>query len=160
MDLADIRFLFGYDRWATQRILAMLPGIDDDVWTADDAVGSRGLGTILVHMLGAQQRWRHAISRTGEAPYPEGAPLPTVEELGEAWAEEWSEIDEFLDHLDGDLLAYRHQGIAIWQMLAHVVNHGTQHRSELARYLTDLGHSPGELDLLDAPRLPDPAVEG
>ena len=60
MDLADIRFLFGYDRWATQRILAMLPGIDDDVWTADDAVGSRGLGTILVHMLGAQQRWRHA----------------------------------------------------------------------------------------------------
>jgi uncharacterized damage-inducible protein DinB len=34
----------------------------------------------------------------------------------------------------------------VWQTLVHVVNHGTQHRSEVAAFLTSYGSSPGELD--------------
>lgn len=44
----------------------------------------------------------------------------------------------------------------LWFILAHGVIHGTLHRSEMARYLTECGHSPGDLDLLFAlePRWP------
>jgi uncharacterized damage-inducible protein DinB len=45
-----------------------------------------------------------------------------------------------------------------WLILMHLLNHATQHRTEMARYLTDRGHSPGDLDLLDAPELPPPVV--
>ena len=80
--------------------------------------------------------------------------------------EDLASIDRFSADEDARLLAYVRSlddaslaeplalsdGLSVprWLIVAHVVNHGTQHRSELARFFTDRGHSPGELDLLDA----------
>jgi uncharacterized damage-inducible protein DinB len=150
MNIDDIRFLFGYDRWATERVLAALEGIPSEVWSAGEVVGERGLGSILIHQLGATQRWRHAIQRLdSEPPHPEEEPLLSVDELRRRWTGEWVAVDAWLPTLDDAFLAYVHEGEAVWQMLAHVVNHGTQHRSEAAVLMTDAGHSPGDLDMID-----------
>jgi uncharacterized damage-inducible protein DinB len=34
----------------------------------------------------------------------------------------------------------------LWRCLVHVVNHGTQHRSDAAVMLTNFGQSPGGID--------------
>jgi uncharacterized damage-inducible protein DinB len=149
MQVDDIRWLFQYDRWATRRVLTVLDGLDPEAWTRANAVGDRGLGGILVHHLGASQRWRHGIQRDGIEPEPELEPLPSIDELRARWMAEWEAVDAWLPTLDDDFLAYVHEGVAIWQMLAHVVNHGTQHRSEAAALLTDAGHGPGDLDMID-----------
>lgn len=149
MQADEIRFLFAYDRWATQRVLTVLDGLDAAVWTRTHVVDERGLGSILVHHLGASQRWRHAFQQTGESPEPERGPLLTIPQLREAWAEEWAVVDAWLPAVSDGFVGYVHDGVPVWQMLVHVVNHGTQHRAEAAALLTAEGRSPGELDLMN-----------
>jgi uncharacterized damage-inducible protein DinB len=144
----DIRWLFAYDRWATAKVLAVLDGLDDATWTATQVVDERGLGGILVHHLGATQRWRHGLMEDGLTPRPEREPLPTTAALVAAWASESPAIETWLAGLDDAWLAREDDGVAFWQMLAHVVNHGTQHRSEAAAILTQAGRSPGDLDMI------------
>lgn len=149
MQLPDIRFLFGFDRWATIRVLDASVGVDPTTWSSPNAIGERGLGGILAHALGAHQRWRHGLSGSTEAPRPELEPVPTIDGLRATWVNEWQALDSWLDSLDDASLETVDEGVTWWQMLAHVVNHGTQHRAEAAALLTAAGHSPGDLDMID-----------
>jgi uncharacterized damage-inducible protein DinB len=148
VNVADIRFLLGYDRWATRKVLDAMARVPDDTWGATGVVGDRGLGGIVVHQLGAHQRWRNALAQSGLEPEPEREPLPSAAALVDAWELEWATLDAWLESVTDDWLQYRHEGVALWQMLAHLVNHGTQHRAEAAAILTSIGLSPGELDMI------------
>ncbi len=151
MNANEIRFLYAYDRWATGRLLDVLDGTEPQLWTGTGVVGERGLGEILVHQLGAAGRWRIGFESRGadEGPRPEGEPLPSIAELRERWHAEWQAVDRWLANLSDEFAAYEFDGVPVWQLLVHVVNHGTQHRSEAALLLTAAGHSPGDLDLVD-----------
>ena len=151
MQADEIRALFAYDRWATRRVIAQLDGLSPDAWSRPSMVGDRGLGGILVHHLGASQRWRVSFASRGaeDGPSPEREPLPTAAALVARWDAEWEVVDAWLATVDDTFVGYEFDGVPVWQMLVHVVNHGTQHRAEAAALLTAEGWSPGELDLVD-----------
>jgi uncharacterized damage-inducible protein DinB len=151
MKADEVRFLHAYDRWATVRVLHALDGLDPGTWERTNVVDERGLGGILVHHLGAAQRWRIAFETRGEGegPSPEDEPLPTIDELRRRWQDEWAATDAWLATLTDEFGSYAFEGIPVWQMMVHVINHGTQHRSEAAALLTAEGRSPGQLDLID-----------
>lgn len=149
MNIDDIRYLFAFDRWATGNILAVLDGVDRTTWSATHVVDERGLGGILVHQLGATQRWRHGLAEDGLTLSPEREPLPTPADLVAAFEAELSALEAWLATLDDAFVSREDEGVPFWQVLAHVVNHGTQHRAEAAALLTLAGRSPGDLDMID-----------
>ena len=147
----DIRYLFAYDRWATRRILSVIDGVPAETWGATGVVGDRGLGSILVHQLGAHMRWRLGLEGDDAAAgtaRPEREPLPSPDAVARRWAQEWDAMEAFLDGLTDEFLVRTDDGVPFWQMLVHLANHGTQHRSEAAVLLTDAGRSPGDLDMI------------
>ena len=115
-------------------------------------VGDRGLGAILVHQLGAHQRWRLGLGGDDEAAAaarPERQPLPSpAGPRGGVGASSGTRSTPGSTRSTTRGSSERDEDIPFWQMLAHVVNHGTQHRSEAASLLTAAGRSPGDLDMI------------
>jgi len=147
--IEEMREVWDYSFWATGKILAAANGLSPEEFSAP-APGGRSLQEVLVHMLNAERGWRIGFETETRVAGLEMSDFPTTEPLAERWQVEEANMRAFLAALDDDGL-YRPfiEGRPLWKFLLHVANHGTQHRSEAALLLTDLGRSPGDLDFLD-----------
>ncbi len=159
MNRETIDLLFDYSRWANGRILAATQGLSEEQYIA--VVSGLSMGSVrgtLVHMLAAVHIWRQRCLE-GQSPTSllSGDELPTFAVLRERWVEEEVAWRDGLARL-GDVslrerLTYRTTNgtpmeETLWKILVHLVNHGTQHRAEVAVALTAFGRSPGDVDLI------------
>lgn len=159
MNKKDIQVLFDYNRWCNARILGTAATLSDEQFLAPDTFPHGGLRATLVHALYTEWVWRMRWQGTPpDYRYPlKPEEFPTLAALKSRWMEEETLLMEFVAGLaEGQLnseLEYtsteggRHKRV-LWETMAHLVNHGTQHRTEAAAMLTDLGHSPGDIDLI------------
>lgn len=156
MRIADIQSLYGYTWWANARILATAAPLSPEQF-ATAALGHINLRATLVHMIEAQEIWLSRWQgRSGQA-LEISSDSATLASIRAAWHQQEAQIAAYLATLsDADLdrtISFVNRNgttgtFILWQMMVQVINHGTQHRSELAELLTQLGHSPGNLDYI------------
>ncbi len=158
MHANDLRILHDYNYWANARVLGAAALVGQDQLIAPAGVGHGSLRGTLVHILSAEWGWRQ---RCQEGVSPgvmlSERDLPTLAAIQDLWRAEEHAMRTFLAGLDdADMarsVAYTTtRGVpyenTLWHLLAHVVNHGTQHRAEAAVLLTGYGRSPGDLDFI------------
>jgi uncharacterized damage-inducible protein DinB len=157
MNKDDIALLFRYDRWAWERVLAQVEHLSTEQYLALAPVPHGSLRGTLVHALSAKYVWRNRW--LGEPPTAglNEIDLPTFDGLQVRWEAEARALDEFVSSVtDQALLSVLHyrtlrgagMSDVLWHLMAHLVNHGTQHRSEVAMLVSSYGYSPGDLDLI------------
>jgi uncharacterized damage-inducible protein DinB len=83
--------------------------------------------------------------------------FPTFESLRARWADEEPRLMDYVSNLTDEGLSRRFKYVstegfpherAVWESMLHLVNHGTQHKTEAAAILTRFGYSPGDIDLI------------
>jgi len=158
MRKAEIETLFAYNYWANRRILNKAGGLSEADLNAPSDLSHGSLMETLEHVLYAEWIWRMRCAErfSPGRGYPWSSPL-TFSVLQARWVEEERAMCAFLGGLEDEALSERidyttTSGEArrnlLWELLAHIVNHGTQHRSEAALQLSRLGRSPGDIDLI------------
>jgi len=158
MNVSDLMTLYDYNYWANRRILAAAAQLSPEEFVAPQNLSWGSIRDVLVHTLGAEWLWRiRCQEHRSPSTMLDPQQFPTVESIATRWAEEEKAMRAYLASLtEDDLsqpLAYvttagRPFSSTLWHILVHVVNHGTQHRAEIAQVLTQLGHSPGDLDMI------------
>ncbi|MBC8075093.1 MAG: DinB family protein [Chloroflexales bacterium] len=158
MDTASFRTLFDYNGWANARVLAAAAQLSPAQFVAPAGLSHGSVRGTLVHVLGTEWMWRQRYQLGVSPPaLPDEAAYGTLAAIHQWANEEAAAVREFLTGLDdAALVAPVHytntRGTAfatpLWQILTHIVNHGTQFRSETAVALSQAGHSPGDLDFI------------
>jgi uncharacterized damage-inducible protein DinB len=157
MNTQDIQLLYQYNCWANKRILDAAEKVNQEQFLASASYPHGGLRGTLTHTLFAEWIWRQRWQ--GEPPTQRIKPedFPTFDALRARWMEEEKLLMAFVGGLTDEKLnsTFSYKTTKgepferiLWQAMAHVVNHGTQHRSEAAAMLTELGQSPGDIDLI------------
>jgi uncharacterized damage-inducible protein DinB len=157
MNKQDIQLLYKYNSWANKRILDAAAQVIEEEFLAPASYPHGGLRSTLTHTLFAEWIWRTRWQ--GESPTQRINPsdFPTFDALCTRWLKEEKALNAFIDSLTDEKLnaTFRFRTTRgdefeniLWHAMVHVVNHGTQHRSEAAAMLTEYNHSPGDTDFM------------
>ena len=153
----EIQTLYRYNAWANARILDTAEQLPCEQFLSTRGASFDSIRTTLVHTMSAQWLWLERWNGRSPAAAIEAAGFSELASIRTRWAGIERDTQVFLDGLSEARLAsiveYRNTrgerwSYPLWQQMVHQVNHATQHRSEVAVMLTQLGYSPGDLDLL------------
>ncbi len=161
MSINLMKRYFAFDHWANTHVATLLAQLPREVIEADSARFYSGSAwTLLRHMVDVEWSWLRCCQLLDMKDWVwDIYPMETLDEMLAFLAEEYPRVIAYVETLtDADLEEMipfpsdkegnerqRTRG----DVMLHLLNHGTEHRGDLAHFLTDHNLSPGDLDYLD-----------
>ncbi len=157
MDLATIKDLYDFNRWANARVLTAASQLSSEQFLRDLGSSFRSIRDTLTHILAAEWIWLERWNGRSPRSMPGGWEFQTVKALTAEWERVEHHQKEFINRLTEEQLQAIVQYVNIkgetwayplWQQLVHVVNHSTYHRGQITTMLRQVAAEPVATDFL------------
>jgi uncharacterized damage-inducible protein DinB len=158
MTRSEVQTLIDYNYWARDRLLDAVRQLAPEQFTRDLGSSFRSIRDTMAHLHAAEWIWLQRWNGESPAGLPPADRFADVDAVERAWREMEVQIRAYFEPLDDRALerviGYKSPvGVpaasALWQMLQHVVNHGSYHRGQVTAMLRQLGAAPPKaMDLI------------
>jgi uncharacterized damage-inducible protein DinB len=151
-----LRLHLDYTRWATARLLDAAAGLTPEELNRDFGTSERSILGTLVHIFAADRIWLYRLAGGPNPGFVSDADRslavlqtdwPALLERWRVWAADLTDEAVRAQCAYTDLKGNPYCQ-PVWQILLHVVNHGTHHRGQASGFLRALGRTPPPLDLI------------
>jgi uncharacterized damage-inducible protein DinB len=144
----EMRELLAFNTWANRRVLGASGALTQEQFTKEIVSSFRSVQETLQHVAAAEWAWMERVQGRSPEKMPVAPEIRDLKTLEGLWAalsslmENYARgltqesLDEVLDYKTFSFGAARSPR---WQMLQHMVNHGTYHRGQVITMLRQLG---------------------
>lgn len=153
-----IRTIFEYNAWAHRQVWDCIMQLSEDQFVQDLDYSIGSIRNQVVHVMSVDRRWFARVAGTEASPRLNAEDFPTRAAVRAQWDEIEAQNraivlslnDEALDRIITYDLPHRGglKNDTVWQIIAHVVNHGTDHRAQILAMLHHLGAPTIEQDMM------------
>ena len=153
-----LRTHIDYTAWASAKLVAAVATLSPEHLNHDFGTADRSIVRTLAHVFAGDRIW---LARLTGGPPPAAGFItdadrsleviqrdwPVLHERWKEWARGLSDKDTKTAITYKDLKG-NPWAQPTWQIVLHVVNHGTHHRGQVSGFMRALGHTPPGIDLI------------
>jgi uncharacterized damage-inducible protein DinB len=151
-----LRLQLDYSAWANQRLMDVAAKLSHEELMRDFQTADKTVLDTLVHIYAADRIWLARVLGEARSTFadPEDRDLTLLQTEWPALHERWKLwLRDFGDGDQARIISYKDMkgkpySQPVWQILLHVVNHGTHHRGQVSGFIRMMGQTPPPLDLI------------
>jgi uncharacterized damage-inducible protein DinB len=153
----DLRRLLDYGSWANRKLVRAAATLGTDDFKRELGGSHGGVRGTLTHIMGAEWIWLERWKGLSPTKRIDEGEFQNVLQLRERWKAIEAHRDAWFDSLRErelvEILRYRTldgkpYGAPLWQLVQHVVNHGSYHRGAVSHMLRQFGGKPPSTDMV------------
>lgn len=141
MDLELIKTFIEYHLDMTRRVWDSINYITEEQFLADDAYSRGSVRNLMVHLTSTDRRWLTGLKNAEDVGHLRFEDFSTRAEAHQIYEQVAKDLSKYVNSLTEEEISQNPNDVPNprWQVLLHLINHGTDHRSTVLQRLHEFG---------------------